>query len=154
MRSLHPWLDKYSGDHQHPTNQLIHLVCVPAILWAVIAMLWTIPVPGGLARPGAWAGAACFAALLFYWPRSRALGFGMLVVFAAMLYSCHLLANAIGMTNLLWLAIAIFVVAWIGQFVGHRIEGRKPSFFTDVVYLLIGPVWTLSKLYRKAGIGY
>ena len=48
-------------------------------------------------------------------------------------------------------AIGVFVVAWIAQFVGHKIEGRKPSFLTDLTYLLIGPAWVLAKLYRKLG---
>ena len=48
-------------------------------------------------------------------------------------------------------AAGVFVVAWVGQFVGHHIEGRRPSFFTDLKYLLIGPLWTLDKLYRKLG---
>ncbi|MFN3844155.1 MAG: DUF962 domain-containing protein [Rehaibacterium terrae] len=154
MRSIHPWLEKYGEDHQHPTNQAIHLVCVPLIVWSVIALLWTVPVPTAFARPGAWAGAACFFALLFYWPRSRALGAGIFVAFALMLYGCHLFVAAFGMQALLYTAIAVFVLAWIGQFIGHRIEGRKPSFFTDLVYLLIGPAWTLSKLYRKLGWSY
>ena len=49
------------------------------------------------------------------------------------------------------LAIGVFVVAWIGQFIGHKIEGRRPSFLTDLVYLLVGPLWTLSKLYKRLG---
>jgi uncharacterized membrane protein YGL010W len=48
----------------------------------------------------------------------------------------------------------VFVVAWVGQFIGHHIEGRRPSFFTDLVYLMIGPVWVLAKAYRKASLAY
>ena len=67
---------------------------------------------------------------------------------------CWWLAGAIGMRGLLIVAVVVFVVAWIGQFIGHRIEGKRPSFFTDLVYLLVGPAWTLSKLYRRLGIPY
>ena len=59
-----------------------------------------------------------------------------------------------GMAFLLNLAIAVFVVAWIGQFIGHKVEGKRPSFLTDLVYLLVGPMWTLRKLYTRLGIGY
>ena len=52
------------------------------------------------------------------------------------------------------LAIGVFVAAWIAQFVGHKIEGKKPSFFTDLVYLLIGPIWVLAKFSRKMGWKY
>ena len=62
--------------------------------------------------------------------------------------------DTLGTTSLLYLAIGVFVVAWIGQFVGHKIEGRKPSFLTDLTYLLIGPAWVLAKLYRKLGWAY
>lgn len=50
--------------------------------------------------------------------------------------------------------MTVFVVAWIAQFIGHKFEGRKPSFLTDLVYLLIGPAWVLAKLYRKLGWKY
>jgi uncharacterized membrane protein YGL010W len=54
----------------------------------------------------------------------------------------------------MWLAIGVFVVAWIAQFVGHHIEGRRPAFFTDLAYLLIGPAWIVAKIMRKLGIAY
>jgi uncharacterized membrane protein YGL010W len=57
-------------------------------------------------------------------------------------------------SNVLLAAAAVFVVAWIGQFIGHAIEGKKPSFFEDVKFLLIGPAWLLHFVYRKAGIRY
>jgi uncharacterized membrane protein YGL010W len=56
--------------------------------------------------------------------------------------------------RVLELAAAVFVIAWIGQFVGHRIEGARPSFLTDLVYLLIGPAWLVGKIMRRAGIAY
>jgi len=64
------------------------------------------------------------------------------------------LQETLGTTQLLSLAIGVFVVAWIAQFVGHKLEGRKPSFLTDITYLLIGPAWVLAKLYRKLGWRY
>ena len=59
-RPVDRWLFSYSGDHVNPTNQLIHLVCVPAIVWSVTAALFTIPVPTALVRPGFWMGLAMF----------------------------------------------------------------------------------------------
>ena len=154
MTPITTWFDHYSGDHQNATNQRIHVVCVPAILWSVIALLWCIPVPPGIGRPGLWAAAAMFLAWIFYWQLSRKLALGMLVEFAVFGISCEALRIAIGDHALLLAGIAVFVVAWIGQFIGHKIEGRRPSFFTDLVYLLIGPLWVLAKGYRKLGLGY
>ena len=154
MTPITTWFDNYSGDHRNATNQKIHVWCVPAILWSVIALLWTIPVPEALARPGAWAGLAMAVTLVFYWRLSRSLALGMLVLFVAFSGASVAISVALGMRMLLWIAIGVFVVAWIGQFVGHKIEGRKPSFLTDLSYLLIGPLWVLAKLYRKVGIPY
>ena len=153
-RPIDRWFASYSGDHRNARNQLIHVVCVPAILWSAIALLWCIPSPGTWFRAGLWAGLAMFAAWAFYYRASRKLGLGMLVVFVLLGWLTRWLHDSLGTTNLLYLAIGVFVVAWIGQFVGHRIEGRKPSFFTDLTYLLIGPAWVLAKLYRKLGWSY
>jgi uncharacterized membrane protein YGL010W len=151
MRRVDTLLDNYSADHQNPANQAIHLVCVPAIAWSMTAMLWAIPVPP-LTRPGAWAGLAMVLALLAYWRLSRMLATGMLACFALAYFLNQWIVASWGIAGLLWLGVSVFVVAWIGQFIGHRIEGKRPSFFTDLVYLLVGPLWTLSKLYRRIGL--
>ena len=153
-RPVDRWLFSYSGDHVNHTNQRIHLVCVPAIVWSVTAALWVVPVPTALVQPGFWMGLAMFLAMAWYLRLSRPLAAGIFVFFVAFGFANHALSLALGMTGLLWLAIGVFVVAWIGQFIGHKIEGRKPSFFTDLSYLLVGPLWTLSKLYRKLGWSY
>lgn len=154
MRAIHDWFASYSADHQNETNRAIHWVCVPAIMWCVIAALWTIPVPALIGRAGLWALPPMFAAFLFYYRLSRSLGLAMAIVFIV----CGLIAEgayrALGPLHLLWLAIALFVIAWIGQFVGHKIEGRKPSFLTDLAYLLIGPAWLTGKVMRRLGIVY
>ena len=153
-RPIDRWFASYSGDHQNETNQLIHVFAVPAILWSVVALLWCIPIFGTLFKSGIWAALAMFGAWMFYNRLSRRIGLGMLVVFFTMGCLCRLLEQRFGLQFLLWLAIGVFVVAWIAQFIGHKIEGKKPSFFTDLVYLLIGPIWVLAKFYRKMGWKY
>ncbi len=154
MRSVHEWFGNYSQDHRHPTNRLIHWICVPAILWAVIAALWAIPVPSSIGRPGFWAAMAMVGAFAFYWRMSKPIGLGMLVVFVVFGAVTELLMRSLGATQLLWLAGGVFVLAWIGQFIGHVIEGARPSFFTDLAYLLIGPAWLAGKLMRRMNIAY
>jgi uncharacterized membrane protein YGL010W len=153
-REVERWLGNYSEDHRNPTNILIHWICVPVILWTAIAMLWVLPVPAALGRPGLWAGAAMFLALSFYLRLSRPLGFAMLAVFVVFGLITEGLYRTIGPGQLLPLAIAVFVLAWIAQFVGHKIEGKKPSFLTDLAYLLIGPAWIVAKLMRRLGLAY
>lgn len=153
-RPIDRWFAHYSGDHQDRTNQHIHVVAVPAILWSVIAMLWCLPPLITWFQHGIWAALAMFGAWAFYNRLSRRLGYGMLAFFFVSGCVCRLLEHHIGRSGLLWLALAIFVAAWIAQFIGHRIEGRKPSFLTDLVYLLIGPIWVLAKGYRQLGWSY
>jgi uncharacterized membrane protein YGL010W len=151
-RDVDRWLGNYSEDHRNPTNVVIHWICVPLIVWTAIALLWVIPVPAILGRPGFWAGMGMFAALVFYLRLSRPLCFGMLALFVILGLITEGLYRALGSSNLLWLAIAVFVLAWIAQFVGHHIEGRRPAFFTDLAYLLIGPAWIVAKVMRRLGI--
>lgn len=150
-RPIDRWFASYSGDHQNPTNQKIHYFAVPLILWTVTALLWCIPVPGTWFVSGFWTAIAAFAAWMFYYRASRPLGFGMLAVLVAMLWFNRWLHARIGTEQLLWLAIGVFVLAWVAQFIGHKIEGKRPSFLTDLVYLMIGPAWILGKLYRRLG---
>ena len=152
MRTIQDLLSSYSNDHQNAANQRMHLVCVPLIVWTVTAFLWCIPVPGDYLRPGFWFAFALFFTWLYYWKLSKPLALGALLGFVAFGLVNHLLATRFGIGGLLKIAAAVFAIAWIGQFIGHKWEGKRPSFFTDLVYLLIGPLWTLSKLYKKAGI--
>jgi uncharacterized membrane protein YGL010W len=153
-RPIDRWFTHYSDDHRNATNQRLHLVCVPLILWSVIAMLWTIPSPAELFNNGVFAGLAMLLSALFYYRHSRRLGLGMAIVFVLLGALTRVLYGVLGPQGLLALGAAVFVVAWIGQFVGHKLEGRKPSFLTDVTYLLIGPAWVLAKLFRRLGIAY
>lgn len=153
-RPVDRFLGNYSEDHRNPTNQVVHWICVPLIVWTVVALLWLVPVPAALGRQGFWAAAAMVVALMFYLKLSRPLALAMFVAFAALAAITWLLHGALGDRGLLWTAIAVFVAAWIAQFIGHRIEGKRPSFLTDLVYLLIGPLWLVSKLFRRFGWAY
>jgi uncharacterized membrane protein YGL010W len=154
MRKIDVLLDQYSGDHQNSTNQLIHVICVPAIVWSITAMLWAIPVPGTWFEPGAFSALTMFLAWAYYWRLSRKLAMGVFVFFLAFVFFNLWAAKTYGMSALLTSSAVVFVVAWIGQFIGHKIEGHRPSFLTDLVFLLIGPLWTLRKLYQRLGIAY
>lgn len=153
-REVDRWLGNYSEDHRNPTNIIVHWICVPLILWTAVALLWIVPVPAVIGRAGLWAGVAMFLALSFYLRLSRPLGFAMLLAFVVLGVITELLYRALGPMNLMWLAIGVFVLSWIAQFVGHKIEGKKPSFLTDIAYLLIGPAWLVAKIMRRIGIAY
>lgn len=155
MRSVTDWLSEYGESHQHPTNKLLHWICVPPIVLAVLGFLWSAPVPAAFAAVSPWlnwATLAAAAALGYYLVLSRALAAGVLLAFGA------LLAIVQALTRLPWplwvSSLVIFVVAWIGQFIGHALEGKRPSFFKDLQFLLIGPLWLLAAAYRRFSVPY
>jgi uncharacterized membrane protein YGL010W len=155
MRTVAEWLGEYGASHENPTNKLLHWICVPPIVLAVLGLLWSLPVPAAFAAASPWlnwATLACAAALAYYFALSPALAAGMLIGFIVLL----LLTRAL--TSLpwpLWLtSLVIFVVAWIGQFAGHSVEGKRPSFFKDLQFLLIGPLWLLAAAYRRFSLPY
>ena len=143
----------YSDDHRHPTNQWLHVLCVPAIVWSLFALVYCIPLGAGLPT-GSLAAVMAIASVAFWLWLSVPIGLGAAAMMALSWASIAALHGAVGTTTLALIGAAVFVAAWIGQFIGHHIEGRRPSFFTDLVYLMIGPVWVLSKGYRKASISY
>jgi uncharacterized membrane protein YGL010W len=87
----------------------------------------------------------------WYWKHSHRLAASLLIAFTVMALITNVLYYQLGAAPLCYLAIGVFVVAWIGQFIGHKYEGRKPSFLTDLAYLLIGPAWLMAKLLRRLG---
>jgi uncharacterized membrane protein YGL010W len=141
-RTIDTLLEQYSDSHRNPTNELIHFVCVPVIVFTLLGILWSIHPVLALV--------ACAAALVYYFKLSRPFAFGMLLMSALMLAVLALMPPM----TVLPLSIAIFVVAWIGQFIGHKIEGRKPSFLDDLRFLLIGPLFVLGFLYRRLNVAY
>jgi uncharacterized membrane protein YGL010W len=155
MRSLDQWLAEYADSHRNPTNKWLHYLCVPLIQLAVMGLLWSVPVPAavGARMPLLnWASIAMLAGLFYYAALSMRLAFGMLLV---VIGGFALLALMARLAVPLWATcLAIFVLAWIGQFIGHAVEGKRPSFFKDLQFLLIGPLWILSALFRKLGLRY
>ena len=141
MRKVDRLLEQYGETHQNPVNKAIHWVCVPLIMWSALAALW-------VASPFAVYAFIAFS-VVYYALLSLPLAIGMLLL-AALMVAPLPLAGA----NLLWIALAVFVLAWIGQFIGHAIEGRKPKFLQDLQFLLIGPAWLLQFVYRATGIRY
>ncbi|MDY0781658.1 DUF962 domain-containing protein [Tenacibaculum sp. IB213877] len=151
MKTAQQWFDEYAISHQNETNQLIHYICVPAIFFSVIGLLMSIPTgflknTFGLYNPliENWAFVIGIGISLFFYLR---LGFWYFAKMLFLILICIAGNNWISNhTNLALASILIFVVAWIGQFYGHKVEGKKPSFLKDLQFLLIGPLWVIQKL--------
>ncbi len=153
MKSIQQWLDEYSVSHKNPTNKMIHWICVPLIFFSVIGMLYSVQFPliliGDLHLNLALIVLAVVT--VYYFTLSKSLSVGMLLFSLLCIAVCHQIQATTSIP--LWsICIAIFVLAWIGQFYGHKVEGMKPSFFKDLQYLMIGPAWLMSFVYKRLGI--
>ncbi len=160
-RPVDIYFDKYGESHQNHTNELIHWICVPLIVFSLLGLVWQIPFPhldflGQYNGYFNWASFLIAFAMYYYFTLSPVLFFLMIWVIGLMSYGIVKLEHwqdAGGPAA--WLVFAIiFVVAWIGQFIGHKIEGKKPSFLDDVKFLLIGPIWLLHFVCKKVGLKY
>jgi len=152
---------KYSENHQNPTNKLIHWVCVPLIVFSIIGLVSAIPFPhiGFLGKYNTyinWFSFLMAATMYYYLKLSPILSYFMLFFFGICYFfviQLEYVEQAGGIA--LWQSsLIIFVIAWIGQFIGHKIEGKKPSFLDDLKFLLIGPLWLLHFLLKKLKINY
>ncbi len=159
MRKIDSLLSEYGESHQNPTNKLIHWICVPLIFFSLMGLIASIPsgvlrsVVGEGSIYANWAAVILALALIYYITLSIPLTIGMFLFALA----CLFLINQLVLLNIapLWLiSLSIFVAAWIGQFYGHKVEGKKPSFFKDVQFLMIGPAWLMHFIYKKIGIPY
>jgi len=155
VSSVHHWLDEYASDHQNPTNQAIHKVCVPIIVVSLIGLLWSIPIPAEFREISPalnWGTTFLLASMVYYLILSLPLALGMAPVVLAVVVIVNWLD---GLTIPLWASSAVlFVLAWIGQFYGHMLEGKRPAFFRDLQFLMIGPLWILAGVYRRVGLAY
>lgn len=154
MRSINDWLSEYGESHQNKTNKLIHWICVPAIFFSLYGLIYSIPfhfVEVQTARYINYASIGLVFVFLFYLRLSIKLALGMLVYVLLVIWGTIVLDQIITIDYWIF-SLIVFVVSWIGQFIGHHIEGKKPSFFKDLQFLLIGPAWVISFLYKKMRI--
>jgi uncharacterized membrane protein YGL010W len=138
-REVDRLLGHYGESHQNPRNERIHFVAIPLIMLSLLGLLWA-------AHP--WLAVGFVAASLVYYARLSLVFLAAMAILSAIGLA---LVHAMG-SLVLPLSAAIFVAAWIAQFVGHKIEGKKPSFFEDLRYLWVGPLFVLSKLFARFGV--
>lgn len=156
---IQDWFDKYAEHHQNKVNKAIHWICVPSIFFSLIGLLSAFSFDFG-------------SEVLPYYLREQMHAGTLLILFGIIFFSRLSMPITIGMAvlsffilkgvtemhriglNVLVVNAWIFSIAWVGQFIGHKIEGAKPSFFDDIKFLMIGPAWLLSFIYKALGIKY
>ena len=142
-QSVNQLLDEYASSHQNRTNKLIHYFAVPVIFWSISAMLWVVKIP--LIENLAVLVTALVS--IYYISKNLTLAIQM-ILFSILCLVLNSFLEAQGLP-LFYISLGLFIVAWILQFVGHKIEGKKPSFFKDLQFLLIGPAWIVRQLFSK-----
>lgn len=160
MKPVDALFTEYGHSHKNKINKAFHWVCIPLIVFSLMGLLTSIPshfisfwLPLKYQPYFNWASIVLFITLLYYINLSFSLALGMGLFAAVCIIGNVWLSQKI--TLPLWAtSLIIFVVAWVGQFIGHKIEGKKPSFLKDLQFLMIGPAWLLHFIYRKTGIRY
>ena len=154
MKSIHDWNKEYGLYHKNKINKIIHWVCIPLIIFSLFGLLSLMNYDFITAK-GHYKinilGIFIILVLGYYLRLSKTLALGMLIIsllFAGIIDFISLNSSS----TLLYLYLGIFILAWIGQFIGHKFEGKKPAFLKDLQFLLIGPAWLLSFIYKKFNI--
>jgi uncharacterized membrane protein YGL010W len=162
LRPVDVYFNKYAESHQNPTNKIIHWICVPLIVFSILGLVWAIPFPqlDFLGRYNGfvnWASFLIAFSIYYYFKLSPVLSYLMLLVigfFSAGIVTLEKLHTSNNWPPMYQVCLLIFVASWIGQFIGHKIEGKKPSFLDDIKFLLIGPIWLLHFPLKKTGLRY
>ena len=157
MRKIDLLFAEYAESHRNSTNKLIHWICVPLIFWTILGFISLIPSPHFCAPYFGCISLVSLIAVilvtLFYIRLSLLIG--LIMIFAMLLMEHLVYAINIHFGNKSWMVyLTVFIITWILQFIGHKIEGKKPSFLKDLQFLLIGPIWLLSFILKKMGIRY
>lgn len=151
MSKLDQYFERYGEHHRNPVNKAIHWVCVPLIMFSLLGLIWMIPFPNFTTYLN-WASFVIAGSLYYYWTLSRPMALAMLLITGIM--SFFIVSIETSSPRPVLVFAIIFAASWIGQFIGHKIEGQKPSFLEDLRFLLIGPLWLLHFVFGKLGISY
>lgn len=157
MRKIDLLFNEYAESHQNATNKLIHWICVPLIFWSILGFISLIPTPHFCFLYFGCISIASIIAIvivtLFYLRLSWKIGLIMILLMLLMEHLIYLIN--VQFEHHYWIYfLGVFVLSWIGQFYGHKIEGKKPSFVKDLQFLLIGPIWLLHFIMKKLNLKY
>lgn len=157
MKKIDSLLNEYGESHKNKTNKFIHWIFVPLIYLSIVGLVRSIP-SDLLSNEYLsenylnWASITVLLVMIYYLSMSFMLTLGMTIFSFICLYICNtlILLNL----SLIWISVVIFTVSWVFQFIGHKIEGKKPSFLKDIQFLMIGPAWLMHFIYKKLNIKY
>ena len=157
MRKIDQLFTEYAESHQNEKNKLIHWICVPLIFWSILGFISLIPAPHFFIK---YFGAISIVSLvaitfvtIYYFSLSWRTALIMILIMLLLEHLVYFIN--ISFEHQSWIFfLAVFILSWIGQFYGHKIEGKKPSFLKDLQFLLIGPIWLLHFVLKKFRLKY
>ncbi|RJY08814.1 DUF962 domain-containing protein [Aurantiacibacter aquimixticola] len=145
MSDIARTLADYGEYHRDHRNVLTHAAGVPMIVLALEVLMarpaFAMPLLGIEATP-----ALIVSALAAFWYLQLDFKMGLLMtVLLAIFYAVG--RQIAEVSTLAWLGggVALFVVGWLFQFVGHHYEGRKPAFLDDLRSFLVGPLFMVAE---------
>jgi len=144
-------LSTYKSVHLNRNNIRTHFIGVPMIVWALMVLLSLVQLPltiPSLDSPLTLAMVAFTGVLIYYFMLNISLAIGQIVFIVPALYSAHLVSLT---TNAVLIAVGVFVIGWIIQFIGHHYEKAKPAFVDDLNQLLIGPLFVMAETFFMFG---
>ncbi len=153
MRRIESLINEYGESHQNKTNILIHGIAVPSIYFVTFALVWSVPFPQLIESVHiTWAHIAAVPVLFYYFKLSNPIGVAMSLLTVLVFIGISILVS---LNISVWkFSLVLFIIMWIFQFVGHHIEGKKPSFLKDIQFLLVGPAWWWVHWLKRLNIQY
>ena len=139
MSVLTRLLESYEKNHQNPINEAMHIIAIPLIMFSILGMTAAFDIFLEYILVG--------IVFFYYLKLSKTAALLMLVWLLIYLGLVVLLKSYI-----IEISILLFAFGWILQFLGHFIEGKRPSFFEDLRYFLIGPLFVVQKVISKFGV--
>lgn len=129
------WSD-YEEHHRTAGNRTCHMIGIPLI---IIGLLGLLAIP--IAHVGGWPIEVSLLIVIVV---------GAIDIWLDAKLGALMLASAfliyLGARMLVWqLSVALFIVGWMFQFLGHgAYEKRAPAFYKNAVHLIVGPLWVLN----------
>lgn len=151
MKSLTVWFNEYAQSHRNKTNKIIHYFCIPFIVLSIVGLLWSFPNPISIKGFSLLNVPIIISlvVLIYYFSLAPKLSFLALIFLGLFNGISYYIKQTLGVTLLWQLSLILFIISWAFQFIGHKIEGKRPSFLKDLQFLLIGPLWCLDALSKK-----
>ncbi len=129
------WFEDYEKYHRHPANKKTHYVGVPLIMLSVLGLAGLVTITPEINL------AMIAFVLVSAWAIKLDMRFGFLFALAAFPFYW------LGLRLSWQLNVALFVIGWIFQLVGHyKYEKKSPALMTNVLQTFIGPMWIFARI--------